>query len=833
MRVPLSQLRRFFPDSRTTSGGPSGRRFSDIPVEELARELNARVSEVEKVHRHPGRESFADVTIVQADQPVRRVEGGEGGKSGEGYTLWQMRAGKPGTGGSEEVQTDAAFRIVVGDRFGLRAGDRVAAVLAGGTMPDGTKVVPRDVAGMASEGVLVSEAQLGVGKDATRPLIFAPDVGLHADPWEALGGAEVILEFDLEPNRPDLYSLAGVARDVGAIWGLAVCLPAGPALCSLPSLNLGIRLSTPRARHYAGAAMAGITVGPSPQWLQNAMRAFGMRPINNVVDAANLVMLELGQPLHTFDRERLAGPEIVLRMATSGETVTTLDGVRRELTDECLLVCDGDASSSRPIAIAGVMGDSGSEVHAGTSGIVIESAAFDMAAVRRASRRLSLRTEASLRFEKGLPVCGVAPAIERLAGLLRELCGAQVVALSVAGEPAPAPARIAYDRDAIRARLGMDVADDEMDRLLTATGLELGGTVELAGGGAGGRRRAFVVAPEFRPDLRIPQDLVEEVGRLHGYEHVKAEAPTLPLKAPDSTPQVRLARASRQVLSAAGFDEVYLPVWIGAEDVSRFQLDPQRLITLINPLASNLTTFRTTALPALLEACIQNRKELATFGLFEVGRVYRRTPGDPASGAIDERQHLSGIAMGRGLLEVRDVLLRLGRTLGAGLEVSRAGRPDFALADVLHPGRSLSLATVAGSGGAGGPWATVGELHPRLVRAAGLRETPVVFWVDLEGLLGVHQPPVRFVPPPRHPSVVLDVNVTIGARVESGSVLAAVPSLPTLVGAEIADVYPLEAGARVTLRLTLNAGERSLTAEEAADSVALVRAAVGRAGFSV
>lgn len=833
MRIPLSQLNRFFPDSRTTAGGPLGRRFAEIPVDELARELNARVSEVEHVHRHPGRESFVDVTIVQADQPVRRAEVAAGGKPGEGYTLWQMWAGKPGVVGSDDARTDVAFRIVVGDRFGLKPGDRVAAVLAGGTMPDGTKVVPRDVAGMPSEGVLVSEAQLGVGKDTTRPLIFAPDVGLHADPWEALGGAEVILEFDLEPNRPDLFSLAGVARDVGAIWGLVVSLPNGPVLSSLPALDLGIRLATPRARHYAGAAMQGIAVGPSPQWLQNAMRAFGMRPINNVVDAANLVMLELGQPLHTFDRKRLTGPEIVLRMATPGERITTLDAVDRELTDECLLVCDGDAKSSRPIAIAGVMGDAASEVHQGTTDIVIESAAFEMAAVRRASRRMSLRTEASLRFEKGLPICTVGPAIQRLVGLLTELCGARVVALSVVGETAPGPARIAYDRDAIRARLGMDVADDEMDRLLTATGVEVGGTVELATGAASAGQRAFVLAPEFRPDLRIPQDLVEEVGRLHGYEHVMAEAPTLPLRAPDSTPHVRLARASRQVLSAAGFDEVYLPVWIGAEDVSRFQLDPERLITLINPLASNLTTFRTTALPALLEACVQNRKDLAEFGLFEVGRIYRRTPGDPASGAIDERQHLAGIAMGRGLLEVRDVLLRLGRTLGAGLHVTRASRPDFALADVLHSGRSLSLGPMSGGGGPEEVWATVGELHPRLVRAAGLRETPVVFWADLEGLLGVRQPPVRFVPPPRHPSVVLDLNVTIGDRVESATVLGAVPELPTLVSTEIADVYRLDVGARVTLRLTLNAGERSLTAEEAAHSMALVRAAVGDAGFSV
>ncbi len=808
MRVPLSQLARFF----TAAPGPDGRTFADIPLDELARELNARVSEVEHIHRHPTREAFRSVVIVQADQPLKKAETTAPGGAKDGYTLWQMWAGSPPTGAGEDVRTDVAYRIVVADKYGLKAGDRAAAVLAGGTVPDGTKIAPRDVAGMASEGVLVSEAQLGIGKDAARPLIFAPDTPLHADPWTALGGAEVILEFDLEPNRPDLYALAGVARDMGAIWGLTLRLPSGSALGDLPALDLDLRLDTPRARHYAGAGMSGVRVGPSPQWLQNAIRAFGMRPINTVVDAANLVMLELGQPLHTFDRDRIAGNAIVLRMATPGETITTLDAVRRELTDECLLVCTSDAthpSGSRPIAIAGVMGDASSEVHAATTDVIIESAAFDMAAVRRASRRLSLRTEASLRFEKGLPLATVQPAMERLCGLLGELCGARATGLSTIGEPVPPPVAIPLDRSNIRGRLGMDVADAEIDRILTASGLVV--------------HADHVLAPEHRPDLRIPQDLVEEIGRIHGYTNVRAEAPTLALRAPETNPVVRLARASRRCLTAAGFDEVYLPVWIGADDIARFQLDPSRLITLINPLASNLTTFRTTALPALLEACIQNRKELASFGLFEVGRVYRRIPGNPASGAIDERQHLSGVSLGRDLLDVRDVLLALGRTLGADVTVARPGRPDFALADVLHPARSLCL----------GGWATAGELHPRLSRALGLREAPVVFWADLEALLGVQAAPVRFVPPPRHPSVTVDVNVTVGARVEAASVLAAVPETPMLTAREVTDVYPLATGARLTVRLTWNAGDRSLTAEEAAAGTALVREKLGAAGFGV
>ncbi len=791
MRVPLSQLLRCFENSAPLAA---------IPVAEIARVLNARVSEVEHIHRHPEREKFADVRIVQAVAPGERVAS----SAGEALSRWEM------------LHAEGRVHIVVGDRFGLRPGDRAAAVLAGGTVPDGTLIQPRAVSGLQSDGVLVSEAQLGLGKDSARPLLFAPDTSIHDDPWEALGGAEVIFEFDLEPNRPDLFSLSGVARDVAAIWNLTLRAPSGVPLAELPALDLPIRIETPRARRYAGLQMRGVKVGPSPQWLQNAMRGFGMRPINNVVDAANLVMLELGQPVHTFDHARIGPGAIVLRMAAPDETITTLDGVTRTLTDECLLVCHAapDEAASWPIAIAGVMGDGATEVHAFTTEIVIESAAFDMAAVRRASRRLSLRTEASLRFEKGLPISGVMPALTRLAGLLAELCGAMPVALSTAGAQPPAMTAIPFDRAVVRQRLGMEVSDTDMDRLLQASGLEVGAD--------------YVLAPEYRPDLRIPQDLLEEIGRLHGYEHVRSEAPTLPLKAPELAPTVRLARASRQVLTAAGFDEVYLPVWIGDEDVARFQLDPERLVRLINPLASNLTTFRTTALPALLEACVQNRKDLLGFGLFEVGRVYRRIPGDPASGAIDERQHLAGISIGRDLLEVRDALLQLGRTVGAGTVISRPSRPDFALADVLHPGRSLALGAPDGT-----VWATLGELHPRLVRAVGLRETPLVFWADLESLLGVRPTAVRFVPPPRHPSVVLDLNVTIGERAEAGSVLRALPDLPGLLHAEVADVYRLESGARLTLRFTWNGGERSLTADEAQASLQKVREALAASGYSV
>ncbi len=754
MRVPLSLLRSFCPVA--------------VDVLELARVMNARVSEVEAIHRFPSREAFCHVAVVELIEPVSRQNE---------HTLWRTSA-RP---------------IVVADKFGVVAGGRYAAVIAGGALPDGSPVGERKIAGLPSEGMLVSELHLGIGKDAARPLRFAPEVAVGANTFDVLELDDIVLEFDLEPNRSDLYSLLGMARDASAIWSLPLASPARTNVEFLPTMaRPTIDIRTPRARRYEALLLRGIRVGPSPQWLQNAVRKLGMRPINNVVDAANLVMMEYGQPLHTFDLAHLRSDAIVLRMAENGEQMTTLDGVRRTLTDECLLVCDG----AHPVALAGVMGDAHSEVGDGTTEVLIESAAFDMAAVRRASRRLSLRTEASLRFEKGLPIAGVRPAMERLAFLLASVAGGSVVSVAQAGEAPRARTEIALDRDFVRARLAMDIADAGIDRILRALGFDVASET--------------VRVPESRPDVKLPDDLVEEVGRIHGYEHVRSIAPTMSLVAPRANPIVVASARARRILTAHGWDEVYLPAWIGDAEVDRFSLERAALIALINPIAENLKYFRTTALPALLEAAIQNRKEYDGFGLFEVGKLYRRHDG-----AVDEAFHLAGIAIGFSLLALRDTLAALGRASGADVNVGRAVHPH------LHPGRAFSL----------GDWLVAGELHPRLVRESGLREAPVYFAADLQRIAALAPPLTRFAAPPRFPSIDLDLNVTVPPRTEAAAVLAAVPTVPLLSGARVRDVYPLPVGARVTLSLTFNAVDRSMTSEEAASGLAHVRASLKERGW--
>jgi phenylalanyl-tRNA synthetase beta chain len=452
------------------------------------------------------------------------------------------------------------------------------------------------------------------------------------------------------------------------------------------------------------------------------------------------------------------------------------------------------------VAIAGVMGDATSEVHAGTTDVLLEVAAFDMAAIRRASRRLSLRTEASLRFEKGLPVASLEPAAGRLVQLLQEVAGARPVAIARAGMPAPARAALPLDRANLRGRLGMDIDDAQVDRILRASGCEVSGDTCLA--------------PEFRPDLAIPEDLVEEIGRLHGYEHVQSVAPSMALVAPRANPWVTTARRTRRLLTAHGYDEVYLPVWIGDAEIAQYGLDAGGMVKLINPLAENLCWFRPTSLPHLVEAAVQNRKELDRFAFFEVGKTYARA----SDGTLVERQHLGALSLGQGdVLAARDLMVALARASGADATVTRTTHPH------LHPGRTVSV----------GGWATVGELHPRLVREHGLREAPVVILADLETLAGLQPALVTFVPPPRFPGMTLDLNVTVPARTEVASVLAAVPGTPDLRQAEVVDVWPLAEGARLTLRFAFNAGDRSLVQDEVVRQMATVRTALEGAGWGV
>lgn len=774
MRVPLSLL------SKMVSLPKDGDAFA---VDELAEKMNGRVSEIEHIHRFPSRQAFAGVQVVRLIEVVETTED---------YQRWTA------TAGGKHVH------MVVGTKYGVQAGQAFAGVLDGDSLPDGTLVSARKVGGLDSDGLLLSELSAGVGADAGHPLGFGPDVADGADAWETLGLDDVVLEFDLEPNRSDLFSLVGMARDVSAIYGTPLCSPILADASDWGTSELNIDLQTQACTRYAAVELSGVGAGPSPQWLQNAVRKLGMRPINQIVDAANLAMFELGQPMHTFDRAHISSGTIGLRMAREEERITTLDGTERTLTPECLLVTDGET----PVALAGIMGDAHSEIGADSTSIVIESAHFDMFTIRRASRRLALRTEASLRFEKGLAPSRVLPGMQRLVQILTELGeDVRVHGMVDAWPEPPTQHRILFDPSEARARLGMDVPNALIQSRFEA----LGHSVQVVSE----TQWQVDVAP-WRPDLLIQADLNEEVGRIHGYEHVVSELPSASLQPPSDNPVFSKGFAARDTLTGLGFDEVYLGVWVGQEQLERYALRPETLIRLTNPLHSHLEYFRPSALPDLVEAVRENRKSLPAFKLFELAKVYGKIDGQ----AVD-RNHLSGVVAGAGadaagqrFFTARDAALDTLISLGLAPEVLVGPAPTWALPHCFHPGRQ-ALIQVQGK-----VVGFIGELHPGLVTSLGLSEPFSSFHIDFESVMAMVGERVNFTPPPRFPGMKVHVNVLAPAKMLAKDLLRAVngATLERQSAARVLDVYAgkgvPEGHKRVTVELEFNHPERSLRSEE-------------------
>ncbi len=786
MNVPMSLLRQLV----------------DVPADPaaLAERMNGRIAEVEHVVTFGARSSRDHVAVGLFERCLAQTDS---------VQLWQVRT------------SQGQLELAVQAKHAFQPGDRHAVVAVGGRTPDGQTVTSRDLGPYTSQGMVLSDASLGVGDDTTRPFAFAPDVSLDAHVHDALELDDAVLVFDLEPNRPDLFSLMGMARDLSAIYDTPLKPPATVPTDfePMPEDTLRIRVdATDRVHRYAALELSGVRVGPSPQWLQNAVRKLGMRPINNVVDAANLAMMELGQPLHTFDRHTLTTGVIGLRMAAPGEAITTLDGVTRTLTDECLLVTDGP----RPIALAGVMGDLDSEITTASQDLLIESATFDMASVRRCSRRLALRTEASLRFEKGQPTCNVVPAMARLAHILTRIGGDSVRVGRIADARVRAPQikTLAFSPSEARTRMALQVDDDTLRRRFTALGIQVTADGQVW----------QLVLPEHRPDLVIQEDLNEELGRLHGYEHVASTVPVAPLIGPPPNPLFVKAFAIRHALVGAGLDEVCLGAWFGDEDLAVYGLAEDRAVSLRNPVASNLVHFRTTALPDLVKAVVLNRKSLDRVGIFEVGRVFTRV-----GTTITERAHVAGAVAGADrsagparFYEARDALHKAITAVGARTDwVPVPSDLPWVLAHCFHPGRFVGAAVDGQLVG------VAGELHPALVAATELVEPPATFHLDLEALLERQEAVKRFAPPPRFPSVTYHVNVVAPERLWGRALLDAVDAagLDWLCRSAVRDVYSgpgVDDGhKRVTVELEFNHPQRSLTHDEVLPQVQTLKTVLG------
>jgi len=719
------------------------------------------------------------------------------------------------------VQVGAEQLQIVTGAANVTPGALVPVARPGAKLPGGRVIQRVELRGVASEGMLCSEAELGTGDDAGGIWLLPPDVRHGQRLVDALGLDDVILHLEVYPNRPDWLSVIGIAREVAALAGTTVRLPQAPiaelaeGAQAMASVHVEAEDLCPR---YQARVLRDVQVGPSPAWLQQRLRAAGMRSINNVVDVTNFVMWEWGQPLHAFDYDRLRGGRIVVRRAQAGETLVTLDGTERRLTPDMLVIADAE----RPVALAGVMGGADSEVTANTTRILLEAATFHPVSVRRTAKALGMRTEASHRFEKGLDPNTVALAAARAASLMQQLAGAKVYAGAVDVYPRPvAPWSVTCRPARVRRLLGADIGDEQIRGYLVA----LGFGVERAQ--QDGETAFRVTVPTYRRDVQREADLVEEVARLYGYDRVPTTVPGNVREPGGQQRPLPFLDKVRDILTSFGLHECITYSFIDPASFDKLQLaadDPRRrAVPLRNPLREDQSVLRTTLVGGLLETAARNVAHRVTdVHLFEIGAVFL-PKGLPVAELPDEPRRIGLLMTGAAperwwgdkrpsvsFYELKGVVEQLLERLGVRAEFVPSNEP------FLHPGRQAAVR--AGEAVLG----VLGEVHPLTAAAFELEGRRVyVAELDAEALERLSRAQVRFVPLPRYPSVQRDIALLVPKALPAAVVEDAIRRYggELVESVRLFDVYegPQVAADHRSLAysLRLRAKDRTLTDEEA------------------
>jgi len=718
----------------------------------------------------------------------------------------------------------------------IAAGQRVPVALAGAVLPGGRHIEQAPKMGVVSEGMLCSGDELRLTTDADGILILAPDAPLGTPLVDVLG--DVILDIDVKPNRGDALSMVGLAREVAAATGATLRRPPieVPEAGDATSEHLSVTVADPAlCTRFVGRYVDGVTVGPSPLWVQMRLSAAGQRPVSNVVDASNYVMLELGKPIHTFDAAAVEGGHIDVRWARHGEQLETLDHVTRHLTETTGLIADARG----PLGIAGVMGGAASEVGPGTTAVVIESAIFDPVVVRRMAHHYALRSEASLRFEKGQPHGLAREGADRTAQLIAAWAGGRVARGVIDSDPVEPPLRrIPFRPGRISRVLGVSVGADDQTRLLgrvevTTQAATAGDVVPVAAGldvpldAAQAAQALVATIPAHRRDLVVEADLAEEVARVRGYETIAGELPSTPMPPYRADPR-RGVDLVRDLLAGRGLTEAVTHALIGPEDHARLGVasDDPATIRVANPISIEHSQLRRSLLPGLLAVLTENeRQRRPDVAIFEVGSTHRLVDGAPEEeawlgvllagawppAAWDRPGAAADVGDVKGLVTWLAERLGLG-ALGFGEVEARAG--------IEHPGRlaGVRLADLPVVGAPSHVLGRVGELHPRYVEACGSRAERVAFAeLRLDPLQQAAERTVRVMPWPRVPAVERDLALIVRANQPAGEVEALIRSEAgdQLRAVHLFDRYagpPLAAGEiSLAYRLRLQAPDQTLT----------------------
>ncbi len=749
------------------------------PADELAKKLTFAGLEVEAIERPPAGvlagKILESVKHPQADKlSVTKVDFGKG-----------------------------PTQIVCGAK-NYKVGDIVPVATVGTRLPNGTEIKEAELRGVKSSGMLCSARELGFSDDHEGLLILPPDtkVGAPID--------RVTFEVNVTPNRGDALCHLGIAREVAALTGQSVKYPSkAPAEGgAAASSKITVRVEDPtRCLRYAARVIEGVKVKPSPDWLKRRLEACGVRSINNLVDVTNYVMLEYGQPLHAFDLDKLAGAQIVVRLAKAGEKLKTLDGKERTLDAEDLLICDRD----QPLALAGVMGGATSEVTDSTTRVLLECATFHPPAVRRTSKRHALHTESSHRFERGTDVGAVPKVADRAAQLIAELGGGTVLPGIVDVYPKPvAPKKVKLSPKRVSELLGVDVPPAEGDRILQALGFEKSG--------------AEWQVPHWRTDVAREEDLIEELARIRGYELIPLKLPSsLATLSPDK-PEVIAERRIRSALAGQGVDEVVNYSFVAPQELAAFGTQ-EGAIAISNPLSTEQSVMRTTLYASLVPNVVRSMRHQAQgLKLYEWGRSYRPDAegGKGARPVAVETLEVAGVLWG-----LRDGA-RTWTAKDAVVDFYDAKAAVEAVLSALHIEATWvtfespwyhprASAQVVANGTVLG---TVGELHPRAARALDAPAGVYLFQLEVEKLVAAAKLVPKVQPLSAYPSVRRDIALVVKQELQAVQLRKLILEIgkPLLVDAQVFDVYTgaqLAPGTKnVAFALEYRSAEKTLTDDE-------------------
>ncbi|MDR2502160.1 MAG: phenylalanine--tRNA ligase subunit beta, partial [Oscillospiraceae bacterium] len=710
-------------------------------------------------------------------------------------------------------------QIVTGAQ-NVRAGDMVPVAKHKSLLPGGKKIEKSKLRGVKSEGMLCSISELGLDlhdcPEQTEDgimILRGEDCKPGDDIRPIIGADDSIVEFEITNNRPDCLSMIGLARESAATFGSALTLAEPTVRGGGGNIAEQLRVTVENPElcpRYTAKMVRSIKIEPSPKWLRQRLRAAGVRPINNIVDITNYVMLEYGQPMHAFDYACLDGGEIVVRAAREGEMISTIDGTPRALTRDNLVIADGN----KPIGVAGVMGGENSEITENTRLAVFESANFDGVSIRKTAMSLGMRTDASGRFEKGLDIENTMPAVLRACQLVEELGAGEVLdgVLDVRAREY-APAVLGLEPEKINRLLGTDISEGFMTKVLE--------TLDF------GVKNHVVVVPSWRSDVEHYTDLAEEVARFYGYDKIKPTVFSGDAIAGGYTERQKLDSALGALVRALGYSEIYTYSFIGEADLDKIGMPREGVrerdfVRILNPLGEERAIMRTTPIPGMLAALENNRKARGTsVRLYELAKTYR-----PHEGETLPRER---------------VVLTLG-SYGAGDFYAMKGAaeavlgflriPDVTFTDAcpietLHPGRRAAIRS------GGEQIGFLGQIHPAVAKKYGLSET-YIFELELEDAIPLRAAEPKYAPLPRFPAAERDISVVCDRLITAERLTQCIKASggAILKNAWLFDIYegaPIPEGCKsAAFSLEFRSDERTLTDAEADEAMAAITAALER-----